>query len=214
VRPVDPLRSRTAVPQRPTGTLATVRVLYVCTANLCRSPMAAALFAREVDGGGESVETSSAGILPGGAPVPTEVREVMSTYGIDLSSHRSRTLTEALVADADLLVGMGRRHVREAVLLDSGSWPRAFTFKSLVQKGREVGPRPPGSDLAPWLDALHEGRTRTELAGRSSVDEVADPYGGPFAGYRDAARELSRLTFDLAELLWPGRPVEVDTAGE
>jgi protein-tyrosine phosphatase len=176
--------------------------------------MAAALFAREVDGRGESVETSSAGILPGGAPVPAEVREVMGTYGIDLSAHRSRTLTAALVGDADLLVGMGRRHVREAVLLDSGCWPRAFTFKSLVQRGREVGSLPPGSDLVSWLDALHDGRTRTELAGRSSVDEVADPYGGPLNGYRAAARELSQLTSELAELLWPDRGAEVDTDGE
>ncbi len=50
---------------------------------------------------------------------------------------------------------------------------------------------------------MHEGRTRAELAHRSSVDEVADPYGGPPAGYRAAAEELAALTGELAGLLWP-----------
>ncbi len=173
--------------------------------------MAAALFARETAGSAESVETSSAGILLGGGAAPGEVVEVMGTYGIDLSYHRSRTMTAEAVADADLLVGMGRRHVREAVLLDPGSWPRAFTLKSLVQRGREAwGPAAPGSDLASWLDAVHDGRTRTELAHRSTVDEVADPYGGPLSGYRATARELSELTSELADLLWPGRAGKED----
>ncbi len=172
--------------------------------------MAAALFSREIDGRGQSVEISSAGILPGGAAVPAEVLEVMGAYGIDLSAHRSRSLTESLVADADLVVGMGRRHVREAVLLDSASWPRAFTLKSLVERGRVLGPRAPGSDVGSWLDAVHDGRTRSELAHRSSVDEVADPFGGPLAGYRTAARELEALTSELAELLWPSGAGQTD----
>jgi protein-tyrosine phosphatase len=172
--------------------------------------MAAALFAREIDGSAESVEISSAGILPVAGAVPEEVVEVMGTYGIDLSAHRSRTLTAPLVADADLLVGMARRHVREAVLLDPGIWPRAFTLKSLVQRGHEMGPRAPGSDLTSWLDGVHDGRTRSELAHRSTVDEVADPYGGPLSGYLATARELSELTSELAELLWPGRAGKED----
>jgi low molecular weight protein-tyrosine phosphatase len=187
----------------PTATLARVRVLYVCTANRCRSPMAAALFDREAGARGESVVTSSAGILPGGDPVPAEVLEVMGTYGIDLSAHRSRSLTAAAVAEADLLVGMGRRHVREAVLLDPPSWPRAFSLKSLVERGRAVGPREPGTEVSSWLDAVHDGRTRTELARRSNVDEVADPFGGPLAGYQSTAAELAALTSELVGLLWP-----------
>lgn len=175
--------------------------------------MAAALFAREVGGRAESVEAASAGILPGGDPVPPEVLEVMDTYGIDLSAHRSRTLTAEAVSEADLLVGMARRHVREAVLLDAEVWPRAFTLKSLVQRGRALGPRAPGSEVASWLGGVHDGRTRSELAHRSSVDEVADPYGGPLAGYRTAGKELEELTSELAELLWPRGFGQVDAEG-
>ncbi len=174
--------------------------------------MAAALFAREIERRGESVETTSAGLLRAGDPVPAEVLEVMAPYGIDLSGHRSVTLTAVLVAEADLVVGMGRRHVREAVLLDPGRWPRAFTLKDLVRRGRAIGPRERVSDIPSWLDAAHEGRTRPELAHRSSVDEVADPYGGPFAGYRAVAEELAELTLDLAGLLWPAGSEEIDAA--
>jgi protein-tyrosine phosphatase len=190
-----------------------VRFLFVCTANLCRSPMAAALFSRETEKRGEPVETSSAGILRGGDPVPAEVLEVMAPYGLDLSAHRSRALTGPELADADLVVGMGRRHVQEAVLLDGACWPRAFTLKALVERGRAVGPREPDTELSAWLDSVHHGRTRPELARRSSLDEVADPYGGPLAGYRAVATELAELTAALAGLLWPPVRGQVGAAG-
>ncbi len=174
--------------------------------------MAAALFAREMERRGEAVETPSSGLLPGGDPVPAEVLAVMAPLDVDLSSHRSRPMTAAHVAEADLVVGMGRRHVREAVLLDSSRWPRAFTLKELVERGRAVGPRAPLTDLSAWLDAVHDGRTRAELAHRSTVDEVADPYGGPIAGYRAVAEELAALAVDLARLLRPGGREEGDAA--
>ncbi len=121
-----------------------VRVLFLCTANLCRSPMAAALFAREAPGRAGGVESASAGLLPGGRAVPSEVLEVMAPYGLDLSGHRSRRMTGELVGGSDLVVGMGRRHVREAVVLEPEVWPRAFTLKDLVRR-RARGRSQPGA---------------------------------------------------------------------
>jgi protein-tyrosine phosphatase len=175
--------------------------------------MAAAFFSREAESLGEPVEIASAGLLPGGEPVPEEVLEVMGGYGVDLSSHRSRSLSAPLLAGSDLVVGMQRRHVREAVLLDAASWPRAFTLKALIERGGAVGAREPSTDVASWVESLHQGRTRSELAHRSSVDEVADPFGGPLAGYRAVATELAGLTHALAGLLWPGGRQQVGVAG-
>ena len=167
--------------------------------------MAAALFAREVEGLPEGVDPSSAGLLPGGSAVPREVLEVMVPYSVDLSEHRSRTVTSDLLAEADLVVGMGRRHVREAVLLAPTAWPRSFTLKELVRRARAVGARGPDDSMNTWIGALHEGRTRAGLAHHSSVDEVVDPYGGPLSGYREVAAELASLTGQLAASAWPGR---------
>ncbi len=172
--------------------------------------MAAALFAAQTRGLTDSVEASSAGLLSEArsAPseVPGEVLEVMAPYGIDLRDHRSRQLTGPLVAGADLIIGMGRRHVQEAVLLDPSCWSRAFLLKELVRRGNEVGPRLPGQGIRSWIEAVHGDRTRASLAHRSTSGEVADPYGGTLAEYRATATELGLLVARLTQLLWDWGP--------
>jgi protein-tyrosine phosphatase len=149
------------------------------------------------------VEVASAGLLRGGVASPPEVIETMDAYGLDLRGHRSRQLSRDLLGPADLILGMGRRHVQEVVLLDGAVWPRAFTLKELVRRGEAVGPRPDRSTLRSWVDTVHTGRTRAELAGRSSTEEVADPYGGPLEDYRESAAEIGGLVTRLAALLRP-----------
>jgi protein-tyrosine-phosphatase len=169
--------------------------------------MAAALFAAQTRGLTGSVEVSSAGLLSEVRAVPNEVPievlEVMAPYGIDLRDHRSRQLTAAMVSGSDLVIGMGRRHIQEAVLLDPSCWPRAFMLKELVRRGNAFGPRVPSQTIPVWIDGVHGDRTRTSLAHRSSADEVADPYGGPLAQYWSTATELGLLVARLTELLWP-----------
>ncbi len=193
--------------QAVTGYNPHVQFLFVCTANICRSPMAAALFAEHIGLLADPVEVSSAGISAtgelGGRGVPDEVLEVMAPYGIDLRTHRSRVLTQPLLEQADLIIGMGRRHVQEAVLLDPPSWPKSFMLKELVRRGDELGPRRADQGFRSWIDAAHGGRTRQGLVQRHPADEVEDPYGGPLAQYRATAAELAQLTAQLARLLWP-----------
>jgi protein-tyrosine-phosphatase len=169
--------------------------------------MAAALFATHVENLAEPTEVSSAGIsIPGTElvrDVPPEVIEVMVPYGINLEGHRSRTLTEPMLKEADLVIGMGRRHVQEAILLDPLCWPKAFRLKELVRRGELVGPRRPDQGIRSWIDAVHGDRTRSSLAHRSTVDDVADPYGGTLDQYRSTAAELAQLVGHLAALLWP-----------
>jgi protein-tyrosine phosphatase len=183
-----------------------VQFLFVCTANICRSPMAAALFSSRMEGVSDPVEVSSAGIptaTPLTSEVPPEVHEVMAAYGIQLEGHRSRSLTEPMLKEVDLVIGMGRRHVQEAILLDPPCWPKAFMLKELVRRGTVVGPRRPDQGIRSWIDSVHGDRTRASLAHRSTVDEVADPYGGTLAQYRSTAAELARLSGQLAGLVWP-----------
>jgi protein-tyrosine phosphatase len=167
--------------------------------------MAAALFARRASGHVDRGRNRvlSAGLGEAGVPVPDEVLEVMVRRGIDLRGHRSTTLTAPLVSGADLIVGMGLRHVQEAVLLDPDAWQRTFRLKELVRRGEFVGPRLPGQEAAAWVRAAQGDRDRSALAHLSPEDDVADPYGGPYAGYEVTAAELDDLTGRLAALLWP-----------
>ncbi len=191
-----------------------VHFLFVCTANICRSPMAAALFAEQIERLPDPVEVSSAGISAvgelAGRAVPDEVLEVMAPYGIDLRAHRSQVLTQPMVEGADLIIGMGRRHVQEAILMDPPSWPKSFMLKELIRRGAELGPRRTDQGFRSWIDLVHGDRTRRELANRSRSDDVEDPYGRPLAEYRSRAAELAALTSQLALLLWPEEAVPLD----
>jgi glycine hydroxymethyltransferase len=95
--------SRTLSPQK--------TVLFVCTGNVCRSPMAEGLFRRML-GGRPDLKVSSAGIstYPGQSPSPHAV-EVLAKMGIDISGIRSKPLTERLVQEATWIVAMTRSHL-------------------------------------------------------------------------------------------------------
>ncbi|HLM94912.1 MAG TPA: hypothetical protein VK283_01280 [Acidimicrobiales bacterium] len=188
-----------------------MQVLFVCTANMCRSPMAAALFRRlswvEGDDASEEVVVVSAGLLPGGHASPPEVVTVMAEVGIDLSGHRSTQVSPEQVAGSDVVVGMARRHAREVVLLDATAFDRTFTLKELVRRGDLVGRRQPAEELGAWLGRLHDGRQRSDLVGRSDDDDVSDPLGGPLTAYRTTARELGTLVDRAAALLGARRGI-------
>ncbi|HTU20056.1 MAG TPA: Sua5/YciO/YrdC/YwlC family protein [Gemmataceae bacterium] len=97
-------------------------VLFVCTGNTCRSPLAEALFKKRLadrlgcaieELPGRGYQVMSAGLsAAGGRPAAAEAEQVARGYGADLSAHRSQPLTLELAAQADLLVGMTQSHLR------------------------------------------------------------------------------------------------------
>jgi protein-tyrosine phosphatase len=165
--------------------------------------MAAALLARRLDDAGVKATVSSAGLLFDGKPVTDYGLAVMADRGIDTSGHRSRRLTREMVDAADVIVGMARNHVREAVALVPGALPRAFTLKELIRRGEESGGRAPGEPVDAWLARLGSGRRPSDLLGDSDDDDVPDPIGGPRRSYQRTAEELDDLTARLARLLGP-----------
>ncbi len=88
-----------------------VRVLFVCTGNTCRSPLAAAALSAELGDDAARVEIASAGTSAmDGQPASAGTRDVAAREGIDLSSHRSRRTTAALVRAADFVFVMEPAH--------------------------------------------------------------------------------------------------------
>ena len=182
---------------RDTGDIA-----VLCTANVCRSPMAAALLARRLSELGVSAQVRSAGMLHQGDPPLPEVISVMAGYGIDLAAHRSRVAGATDLAHASLVLAMARDNLRYAVVTEPAAWPRAFTLRELIRRGERIGPRRPGEPFADWLSRAHEGRERAALLGASAEDDVLDPAGKPLRAYVDVARLLDRSVARLAELGW------------
>jgi protein-tyrosine-phosphatase len=88
------------------------RILLVCTGNICRSPLAAALLERALkDRGLDAIEVNSAGTGAWeGAPVSEGAYLVGLERGLDLSGHRARLLSREMVEAADLVLTMARHH--------------------------------------------------------------------------------------------------------
>lgn len=87
-------------------------VLFVCTGNICRSPLAEALCRRELDQRGVSeVTVSSAGTGAwDGAPASEGAYLVALEHDLDLSGHHARLLTRNVVESADVILTMARHH--------------------------------------------------------------------------------------------------------
>jgi protein-tyrosine-phosphatase len=110
-------------------------VLFVCTGNTCRSPLAAALARRMA---GKDVEIESAGThASDGAAAMPEAVTVACEHNLDLSAHRARRLTGELVDRADVLVAFGREAADAVEALGGGTRTRLLAIDDPYRRGLE-----------------------------------------------------------------------------
>jgi glycine hydroxymethyltransferase len=104
-------------------------VLFVCTGNVCRSPMAQGLFADLVKGRSD-IEVTSAGIgaVGGQSPSPHSV-EVMHEMGLDIRNIRSKPLMADLVRKADFIFVMTYGHLDSMLLLFPSAAEKTFLLR-------------------------------------------------------------------------------------
>ena len=164
--------------------------------------MAEVLLRHRLADRGVDAHVHSAGQSASGYPASPPGVAVLRARGFDLGAHRSRRMTAAMVSGADLVVGMAREHVREAVVQVPDAWSRTFTLKELVRRGEAIGPRREDEPLATWLARVHDGRQPGELFGGAEDDDVADPIGLSSADYERTADELDALLDRLVDLVW------------
>jgi protein-tyrosine phosphatase len=161
--------------------------LFVCTANICRSPVAAALARRRW---GMGVDVRSAGLSEGGRRVPSAGLQLDSELGLGLDGHVSRQITVEDLDDADLVLTMTRAHARDLMIMNPQLWPRVFTLKQFARwsANRQRGGE---GDLRTWLAEAAGARDRWEIVGESPADDTADPIRDPVRAWRSMAADMS-----------------------
>lgn len=177
-------------------------VVFVCTGNRFRSPIAAATFAAETVG--LPVRVLSFGTLElGGAPALDEAVRLSNAFGLDLSSHRSRCLDDVSLDDVDLVIGFELNHVARAVVDAGARRERTFMLGEIVPALEWAAHAADGPD--PAARAREAVRLADDDRGRASVPPptIADPYGGAAADYERAAATVRDLTHRLAAALFP-----------
>ncbi|HUH12355.1 MAG TPA: hypothetical protein VMK65_04565 [Longimicrobiales bacterium] len=149
----EPARTPDGRPGQPT----TYNILFVCTGNTCRSPLAAVIADRLLrERGWTHVEVGSAGIAAGaGAGAAANALTVAREAGLDLSGHRTRSLTPELLGWADLVLAMGPSHLHAVERLGAGE--KASLITEFAREGAAGVPDPFGADLQAYratYDAL------------------------------------------------------------
>jgi protein-tyrosine-phosphatase len=142
-----------------------MHVLFVCTGNTCRSPLAEALLKEALaNRGADQVTVSSAGTGAwDGAPVSEGAYLVGLEHGLDLSNHRAQLLTRELVKSADLILTMSAHHRARVAELGGEDKVHVLGEYAGREEGRSEVTDPFGSDLASY---------------RQTYDELQDLIGG------------------------------------
>ena len=134
-----------------------MKLLFVCTGNTCRSPLAEAIARRLASERGLDIEVGSAGTSAWeGAPASDGSLLVGIERGLDVNGHRSRQLTREMVAETDLLIAMGPHHLeRIEALGGEGKSYLLTTYASHGESSRPVSD-PMGGDLTVYRATADE----------------------------------------------------------
>lgn len=131
-----------------------MRILFICTGNTCRSPMAAGYFRHLLGLHGRSdVEVISAGTFAGaGEPASAAAVRTMREYGVDLSGHRSTPLTPERIREADLIITLTAAHRRHVGSMSASALAKTRDLLSFGGSG-DVGD-PFGGGGADYADCF------------------------------------------------------------
>ena len=187
-------------------------ILFVCTGNLCRSPLGAQLLgtwaASDLGPDAAGMQIASAGVeAPEGQPMDADSTRALIEVGGDpaaLGAHRSRALTAAELEDVDLVLTMTRWHRRKVLGLAPRALRRTFTLPEasvlleLTDAGTLAG-IPLDERARTLAAALNAARARRRVSDR---DDVPDPVGRPLDVHRLVAARIATELRPVADVLF------------
>jgi protein-tyrosine phosphatase len=163
-----------------------LRILVVCTANVCRSPVSAMMLDRSLLSHGIDAIVESGGFLEAGMTACPTMTTFGTELGIDLSYHHSRPVDAYLLNDANLVLSMERRHARDLMVTFDVGFQRIFTVGGFIAQSLSTPPM--GEGLDEWLARIAPCRSHAEFLGSRCDDDVIDPHG--------ESKRIHRRAFD------------------
>lgn len=143
------------------------RIMFICSGNICRSPLAHAVFEHLTREAGVEymfeVESSGTSAYHVGEEADSRMRQTASRHGIRLN-HRSRQLFRNDLAEYDLLLPMDSRNFRETVALC-----RTEDEQLKVKMFRDFDPEGTGDVPDPWYGGMEGFETVWSIVKRTSV---------------------------------------------
>jgi protein-tyrosine phosphatase len=184
------------------------RVVFICTGNRFRSPLAHYLTRALADD--VALEISSFGLRDVGAsPVLAEALTEARRLNLDVSAHQARALAGQRLEDADLVIGFERIHVATAVLEAGAAKAKTFTLPELVELLEEIDPPPESDPVARARAAIARAEwLRARRPNPLVFPELGDPWGGPPEIYVETGTRVEELCRRLVAGLFREGPAE------
>lgn len=186
-----------------------IRILTVCTGNICRSPVAERLLQAGLDQvlpGGFEVRSAGTRAMVGG-PIQPLSADIVRMYGGTDKAFAARQLTARILRDTDIVLTMTSKHRGEVLQLDASLLKRTFTIREFARmlealEERDAAAEP--SDAAASAEKASDAGTlwrglsarlasvrHLALAADSADNEVIDPYKRGPEVYRQMEDELA-----------------------
>lgn len=182
-----------------------IRILTLCTGNVCRSPLAAQLLAARLDSSIFQIE--SAGISPlTGDRMPDEIQRLAARMGLpDGKDHRARPLTETTLAQSDLILGMSRKHRGAAVLVQPLAVRHTFTLLEFAHVISHLNDQhliswsePPPDIETAVINTVVRMRGAVPRLHPEHLYDAEDPYGRSKQAFERSAKQIENAVDQIA----------------